>query len=111
MSKCISLSMQVPILVCLLLSNMIFCSISNNAGIMATPYLLSKDNIELQFATNHLGHFLLTNLLLETMKKTTQESKKEGRIVMVSSEAHRICYREGIRFDQLNEEKGYEPYT
>nr|ACJ84341.1 unknown [Medicago truncatula] len=41
----------------------------NNAGLMATPFMLSQDNIELQFATNHLGHFLLTNLLLETMKK------------------------------------------
>ncbi|MED6191450.1 Short-chain dehydrogenase TIC 32, chloroplastic [Stylosanthes scabra] len=45
----------------------------NNAGVMATPFQLSPDNIELQFATNHLGHFLLTNLLLETMKKTIND--------------------------------------
>ncbi|RDX68092.1 Short-chain dehydrogenase TIC 32, chloroplastic, partial [Mucuna pruriens] len=56
----------------------------NNAGICAAPFTLSKDNIELQFAINYLGHFLLTNMLLNTMKKTTQESKKEGRIVNVS---------------------------
>ncbi|GLT31201.1 hypothetical protein SLA2020_059530 [Shorea laevis] len=79
----------------------------NNAGIMATPFKLSKDNIELQFATNHLGHFLLTNLLLDTMKKTARESKREGRIVIVSSEAHRLPYSEGIRFDKINDESGY----
>ncbi|GKU89290.1 hypothetical protein SLEP1_g3447 [Rubroshorea leprosula] len=79
----------------------------NNAGIMATPFKLSKDNIELQFATNHLGHFLLTNLLLDTMKKTARESKREGRIVIVSSEAHRFPYSEGIHFDKINDESGY----
>jgi len=79
----------------------------NNAGIMACPFSLSKDNIELQFATNHIGHFLLTNLLLDTMKKTTRESKKEGRIVNVSSEAHRFAYSEGIRFDKINDESSY----
>ncbi|KAM5572435.1 short-chain dehydrogenase TIC 32, chloroplastic [Rosa sericea] len=79
----------------------------NNAGVMATPFILSHDNIELQFATNHLGHFLLTNLLLDTMKKTTSESKKEGRIVIVSSEGHRFAYSEGIRFDMINDESGY----
>ncbi|XP_051122748.1 short-chain dehydrogenase TIC 32, chloroplastic-like [Andrographis paniculata] len=80
----------------------------NNAGIMATPFQLSKDNIELQFATNHLGHFLLTNLLLDTMKKTSRETKREGRIVNVSSEAHRVAYKEGIRFNRLNDQKGYK---
>ncbi|XP_057480931.1 short-chain dehydrogenase TIC 32, chloroplastic-like [Actinidia eriantha] len=79
----------------------------NNAGIMATPFMLSKDNIELQFATNHIGHFLLTSLLLDTMKKTSRKTKKEGRIVNVSSEAHRFPYREGIRFDKINDQAGY----
>ncbi|XP_061364470.1 short-chain dehydrogenase TIC 32, chloroplastic isoform X1 [Gastrolobium bilobum] len=79
----------------------------NNAGIMACPFKLSKDNIEMQFATNHLGHFLLTNLLLDTMKKTTLESKKQGRIVIVSSEAHRFSYPEGIRFDKINDQSSY----
>ncbi|KAM7499678.1 hypothetical protein LguiA_024092 [Lonicera macranthoides] len=79
----------------------------NNAGIMATPFSLSKDNIELQFATNHLGHFLLTNLLLDTMKNTARQSKREGRIVNVSSEAHRFPYREGIRFDKINDRERY----
>ncbi|XP_057776039.1 short-chain dehydrogenase TIC 32, chloroplastic-like [Salvia miltiorrhiza] len=79
----------------------------NNAGVMATPFMLSQDNIEMQFATNHLGHFLLTNLLLENMKKTARESGKEGRIVNVSSEAHRYPYREGIRFDKINDSSSY----
>ncbi|KAK1352789.1 NAD(P)-binding rossmann-fold protein [Heracleum sosnowskyi] len=79
----------------------------NNAGVMATPFMLSKDQIELQFATNHLGHFLLTNLLLDTMKSTARESHKEGRIVNVSSEGHRFAYRDGIRFDKINDESSY----
>ncbi|XWS61759.1 hypothetical protein CRYUN_Cryun07bG0153200 [Craigia yunnanensis] len=79
----------------------------NNAGVMATSFMLSHDNIELQLATNHLGHFLLTNLLLETMKNTARESNREGRIVNLSSEGHRIVYSEGIRFDKINDESGY----
>ncbi|OWM72052.1 hypothetical protein CDL15_Pgr017935 [Punica granatum] len=79
----------------------------NNAGIMATPFMLSQDGIELQFATNHLGHFLLTNLMLETMKKTSSESNREGRIVNLSSDGHRFAYREGIRFDKVNDESVY----
>ncbi|KAL8148305.1 short-chain dehydrogenase TIC 32, chloroplastic-like [Apium graveolens] len=82
----------------------------NNAGIMAIPFKLSTDNIELQFATNHLGHFLLTNLLLDNMKKTASKTKREGRIVNVSSEAHRYAYREGIRFDNINDQKGYSSF-
>ncbi|GAY41122.1 hypothetical protein CUMW_057030 [Citrus unshiu] len=82
----------------------------NNAGIMASPFMLSKDNIELQFATNHLGHFLLTHLLLDTMKKTAQKSSREGRIVNISSEAHRFAYSEGIRFDKINDESAYNSF-
>ncbi|XP_021820844.1 short-chain dehydrogenase TIC 32, chloroplastic-like [Prunus avium] len=79
----------------------------NNAGVGVTPFKLSQDSIELQFATNHLGHFLLTNLLLETMKSTSRESNTEGRIVNVSSLSHHYGYREGIRFDKLNDEPTY----
>ncbi|KAJ4705996.1 short-chain dehydrogenase TIC 32, chloroplastic-like [Melia azedarach] len=83
----------------------------NNAGVMATPFMLSKDNIELQFATNHIGHFLLTNLLLETMKKTSLKSSKEGRIVNVSSRRHQFSYPEGIRFDKINDQTGYNRFS
>ncbi|KAG9441321.1 hypothetical protein H6P81_017175 [Aristolochia fimbriata] len=79
----------------------------NNAGVMATPFMLSEDGIELQFATNHLGHFLLTDLLLETMKDTARNSNIEGRIVNLSSEGHRFAYHEGIRFDKINDESCY----
>uniref|UniRef100_A0A1J3D1Y2 Short-chain dehydrogenase TIC 32, chloroplastic n=1 Tax=Noccaea caerulescens TaxID=107243 RepID=A0A1J3D1Y2_NOCCA len=82
----------------------------NNAGIMACPFKLSKDKIELQFATNHLGHFLLTKLLLDTMKNTSRESKREGRIVNVSSEAHRYFYPEGVRFDKINDKSSYSSF-
>ncbi|WCJ36681.1 NAD(P)-binding Rossmann-fold superfamily protein [Euphorbia peplus] len=79
----------------------------NNAGIMATPFMLSKDNIELQFAVNHIGHFVLTNLLMDTIKKTASESKKEGRIVNVSSRRHKLSYPEGIRFTKINDSSEY----
>ncbi|XP_020079885.1 short-chain dehydrogenase TIC 32, chloroplastic-like [Ananas comosus] len=79
----------------------------NNAGVMATPFSLSQDGIELQFATNHIGHFLLTNLLLENLKNTARESEVEGRIVNVSSEGHRFSYGEGIRFDKINDPSSY----
>lgn len=82
----------------------------NNAGVMACPYELSTDGIELQFATNHIGHFLLTNLLLDNMKQTAQTSGVEGKIVVVSSGAHTLTYRGGIRFDKLNEKSGYSAW-
>jgi len=52
----------------------------NNAGVMAVPYGTSPDGFELHFATNHLGHFALTNLLLERLT---------DRVVVVSSQSHR----------------------
>jgi len=65
----------------------------NNAGIMACPYGETVDGYELQFGTNHLGHFLLTNLLMDRLKEG-----KPSRIINVSSEGHRLS---GIRFDDL----------
>lgn len=55
----------------------------NNAGIMACPKWKTKDGFETQFGVNHLGHFLLTNLLLDKIKQTGK-----ARIVNVSSLAH-----------------------
>ncbi|CAH1451398.1 unnamed protein product [Lactuca virosa] len=78
----------------------------NNAGVLAPKFTLSKDKIELHFATNHLGHFLLTNLLLETMKITCHEQKIEGRIINVSSEGHRFV-RKTTFSDQINNESSY----
>ncbi|KAF3960591.1 hypothetical protein CMV_014718 [Castanea mollissima] len=79
----------------------------NNAGVMFCPFQLSKDGIEMQFATNHIGHFFLTNLLLEKMKNTARSTNIEGRIVNLSSIAHNYTYEQGIRFDQINDESGY----
>ncbi|KAK7284212.1 hypothetical protein RJT34_18954 [Clitoria ternatea] len=79
----------------------------NNAGVMFCPFNLSEDRIEMQFATNHLGHFLLTNLLLDKMKETAKATGIEGRIINLSSIAHNYTYRKGIRFNKINEPKGY----
>jgi len=79
----------------------------NNAGVMFCPFQLSKDGVEMQFATNHLGHFLLTNLLLDNMKATAKSTGIEGRIVNLSSVAHAHTYPKGIEFDRINDEKRY----
>ncbi|KAL3839557.1 hypothetical protein ACJIZ3_024148 [Penstemon smallii] len=79
----------------------------NNAGIMFCPYQLSEDGIEMQFATNHLGHFYLTNLLLDKMKETATSTGIEGRIVNLSSVAHLRTYEGGIGFENINEKSSY----
>jgi NAD(P)-dependent dehydrogenase (short-subunit alcohol dehydrogenase family) len=56
----------------------------NNAGVMGTPYIQTGDGFELQMATNHLGHFALTGLLLDRIVTTSR-----SRIVTVSSHMHR----------------------
>ena len=66
----------------------------NNAGVMNPPYTKTKDGFELQFGTNHLGHFALTGLLIDLIKKTPS-----SRIVNVSSTAHKIGK---LNFDDLN---------
>ncbi len=66
----------------------------NNAGVMVPPLSRTADGFELQFGTNHLGHFALTNLLLD--------EHLSGRVVSVSSTAHRFG---SIDFDDLNWER------
>jgi NAD(P)-dependent dehydrogenase (short-subunit alcohol dehydrogenase family) len=68
----------------------------NNAGVMVPPLTRTAEGFELQFGTNHLGHFALTNLLLEHVT---------GRVVTVSSTGHRFG---SIDFDDLNWER--KPY-
>jgi NAD(P)-dependent dehydrogenase (short-subunit alcohol dehydrogenase family) len=72
----------------------------NNAGLMAPPFSQTVDGFELQFGTNHLGHFALTAPLLETLS-----ASDDPRIVVVSSVAHRMG---NIYFDNLHGEKGYK---
>jgi len=70
----------------------------NNAGVMAMLPELTNDGFDIQWGTNHMGHALLTKLLLPTLIKTAQNSRKNSvRVVNVSSEAHRGA-RSGINF-------------
>jgi len=73
----------------------------NNAGVMFTPRSTTKDGFELQFGTNHLGHFAFTGLLLDHIV-----AAPGSRVVTVSSVGHRFA-RNGIRFDDLQWEKDY----
>jgi len=72
----------------------------NNAGVMALPARKTVDGFEMQFGTNHLGHFALTGLLLPALKKTPG-----ARIVTVSSGVH---VSGDIHFDDLQWEKKYD---
>jgi NAD(P)-dependent dehydrogenase (short-subunit alcohol dehydrogenase family) len=81
----------------------------NNAGMMATPASKTKDGFETQFGVNHLGHFLLTELLLDTLKASAP-----SRIVCVSSVAH--AEMNGVKgeivFDDLHfDKREYSPYV
>ena len=75
-----------------------------NAGIMAVPELHQANGVELQFAVNHLGHFLLENRLHDQVV-----AAKAGRVVVLSSGAHRWAPDEGIQFDNLSGDMGYDP--
>ena len=72
----------------------------NNAGVMYTPRQTTADGFELQFGTNHLGHFALTGLLLDRLLPVPG-----SRVVTVSSTGHRI--RAAIHFDDLQWEHSY----
>jgi NAD(P)-dependent dehydrogenase (short-subunit alcohol dehydrogenase family) len=72
----------------------------NNAGVMRPPYQRSADGFELTFATNHLGHFALTGLLLDHLLATPG-----SRVVTVSSVGHRGGV---MRFEDLQFERGYQ---
>ncbi|NWW80159.1 RDH12 dehydrogenase, partial [Climacteris rufus] len=71
----------------------------NNAGVMLCPYSKTADGFEMHLGVNHLGHFLLTFLLLERLKQCAP-----ARIVNVSSLAH---HGGRIRFHDLHGEKSY----
>ena len=71
----------------------------NNAGVMMTLKATTKDGFELQFGTNHLGHFALTGLLLDRLLATPG-----SRVVTVSSNGHRFGR---IDFDDLQSERSY----
>lgn len=71
----------------------------NNAGVYQCPYMKTEDGFEMQLGVNHLGHFLLTHLLLDLLKASAP-----SRIIVVSSK----LYKNGhINFDDLNSENNY----
>ncbi|MEU8331916.1 SDR family NAD(P)-dependent oxidoreductase [Micromonospora sp. NPDC048839] len=72
----------------------------NNAGVMYVPKQTTRDGFEMQFGTNHLGHFALTGLLLDLLLPVPG-----SRVVMISSNGHRI--RAAIHFDDLQWERSY----
>jgi NAD(P)-dependent dehydrogenase (short-subunit alcohol dehydrogenase family) len=71
----------------------------NNAGVMAIPLARTADGFEMQFGTNHLGHFALTGLLLPLLL-----ARPSARVVTVSSQAHRTGK---MRWDDLQWERSY----
>lgn len=75
-----------------------------NAGIMALPELKVHHGLELQFLTNHVGHFILVTGLLDALTPA-------GRVVMLSSGAHRMAPEEGIDFDNLDGSQSYAAWT
>jgi NAD(P)-dependent dehydrogenase (short-subunit alcohol dehydrogenase family) len=73
-----------------------------NAGVMATPEGKTKDGFETQFGVNHLGHFLLVNLIVPLVRSGS-------RVIVLSSMAHRLA---DIDLDDPNfERKAYDPWT
>jgi NAD(P)-dependent dehydrogenase (short-subunit alcohol dehydrogenase family) len=74
----------------------------NNAGVMAIPYRRTADGFEMQFGTNHLGHFALTGMLMDLLLGTAG-----ARVVTVSSGMHHVG---SIRFDNLQWEHGYRKW-
>ncbi|XP_030765174.1 retinol dehydrogenase 13-like [Sitophilus oryzae] len=76
----------------------------NNAGVMRTPKgTKTKDGFEMQIGVNHLGHFLLTNLLLDRLRNSAP-----SRIINVSSVAHK---RGKINKEDFNSDQEYDPGT
>ncbi|MEU9114335.1 oxidoreductase [Streptomyces sp. NPDC048483] len=75
----------------------------NNAGVMALPYRTTADGFEMQFGTNHLGHFALTGLLLPKLLATPG-----ARVVTVSSMLHALS---DIDFSDLNSERTYRRWV
>jgi NAD(P)-dependent dehydrogenase (short-subunit alcohol dehydrogenase family) len=75
----------------------------NNAGVMFTPYGLTKDGYELQFGTNHLGHFALTGLLMPSLLATPG-----SRVVTLSSNGHRAGR---MNFADLQSARHYNRYA
>ncbi|KAJ3055563.1 hypothetical protein HK097_010084 [Rhizophlyctis rosea] len=77
--------------------------LDGDLGIMAPPnFETSKDGIELQLASNHVGHFLITRELLPILEKN-----QPSRVVNLSSMGHNYTYKGGVAFESINDPKHY----
>ena len=76
-----------------------------NAGFAVHKKYMTEDNLELHMASNHFGHFLLTNLLAPLVISTASREQNPGRIVVVSSIAHKWAGK--LELDNLNSEKEF----
>ena len=84
----------------------------NNAGIMAQPPGLTSDGYEVQFGTNHMGHFLFTQRLLPLLQKTAAEPGSDVRIVNVTSDGHKFAPTGGFAPEKaLSDMKEYNTFT
>lgn len=72
----------------------------NNAGVMALPPSTTKEGYEIQFGTNHIGHALLTKLLLPILQRTADENG-DVRIINVSSTGHQLPPRGGLALKEV----------
>jgi NAD(P)-dependent dehydrogenase (short-subunit alcohol dehydrogenase family) len=77
----------------------------NNAGIMAVPFEITEDGYEIQFGTCHIGHALLTKLLMPTLLKTAEEPNSDVRVVNLSSFGHQMAPFPRLVYDQAELEK------
>ncbi|KAF9671619.1 hypothetical protein SADUNF_Sadunf12G0066500 [Salix dunnii] len=80
----------------------------NNAGIYSQKLEFSEDKIEMTFATNYLGHFLLTELLLERMIETAEKTGIQGRIINLSSAIHSWVRRDAFCFNNMLNPRNYD---
>ena len=72
----------------------------NNAGIMAVPAGTTEEGHEIQFSTNHIGHALLTKMLLPTLLRTADRPTTDVRVLNLTSEGHKLAPTGGILFDK-----------
>ncbi|MCG7625067.1 SDR family NAD(P)-dependent oxidoreductase [Epibacterium sp. Ofav1-8] len=86
----------------ILSENRVFNAVIANAGVMATPYGLTEDGYEIQFGTNHLGHFALINRIASLIADN-------GRVVVLSSQAHRVADVDLV--DPNFEQQEYDPFV
>ena len=72
----------------------------NNAGIMAVPPAETKEGYEIQFGTNHMGHALLTRLLMPILQSTAKQPDADVRVINLTSEGHNFARTPSVLCNQ-----------